>query len=61
MTEKRKSRVFPIEISDEEHKAEAARVERFNGWLNECAELQDKLVEAMLQQVEPKTAQSRDS
>jgi hypothetical protein len=27
-----------------------------DGMLEECAELQDKLVEAMLQQVEPKTA-----
>jgi hypothetical protein len=48
MSEKRKSRVFRIEISDEEHKAEAARVERFNGWLAECEELQNAVVEGLL-------------
>lgn len=42
------SRVFRVEITDEEHKAEAARSAIFAGWLDECSEFQDKMIEATL-------------
>ena len=54
MTAPRKtpSRVFRVEITDEEHKAEAARIAIFAGWLNQCDELHERLIEALLGQIE---------
>jgi hypothetical protein len=50
MTEPRKtpSRVFRVEITDEENAAEAVRIARFQSWLDECAALQDTIVESLL-------------
>lgn len=43
-----KSRVFRIEISDAEHRAEAARTKLFSSWLDECSAIHDQVVESLL-------------
>lgn len=50
MSDQRKtpSRVFRIDLSDAEQKAEAARTATFDAWLDECSQFHDKLIEAML-------------